>query len=160
MADPVGVSCRIETEDFITPALRERMDRLGRAELAQLLDNIGSGLETYAQMRFEQKVGPDGKAWADYSPNTTFRARRERPQMLRDNGGLYDSVAREGVHEVLLDKKAVRIGTNLEYARIHQLGGMAGRGRKVRIPARPYLGVSDGDRQSILGLVRDFLEDA
>jgi phage virion morphogenesis protein len=27
----------------------------------------------------------------------------------------------------------------LKYARIHQLGGMAGRGRKVKIPARPYL---------------------
>lgn len=31
------------------------------------------------------------------------------------------------------------IGTNLVYARIHQMGGMAGRGRKTRIPARPFL---------------------
>jgi len=29
--------------------------------------------------------------------------------------------------------------TNVEYARIHELGGFAGRGGKVLIPARPYL---------------------
>ena len=31
------------------------------------------------------------------------------------------------------------IGAARPYARIHQLGGKAGRGRKVTIPARPYL---------------------
>ena len=31
------------------------------------------------------------------------------------------------------------IYTNIEYARIHELGGFAGRGGKVLIPARPYL---------------------
>ena len=31
------------------------------------------------------------------------------------------------------------IGTNLVYAAIHQLGGMAGRGHRSKIPPRPYL---------------------
>jgi len=31
------------------------------------------------------------------------------------------------------------VGSNLVYARIHELGGYAGRGRKVKIPMRPYL---------------------
>lgn len=31
------------------------------------------------------------------------------------------------------------IGTNVPYAAIHQFGGKAGRGRKVDIPARPFL---------------------
>ena len=40
------------------------------------------------------------------------------------------------------------IGSNKEYAAIHQFGGMAGRGRKVEIPARPYLPLTtDGDLQ-------------
>ncbi|HBO4159162.1 TPA: phage virion morphogenesis protein, partial [Pseudomonas aeruginosa] len=34
-----------------------------------------------------------------------------------------------------------QIGSNLSYAPIQQLGGQAGRGRKVTIPARPYLPV-------------------
>lgn len=39
----------------------------------------------------------------------------------------------------------VVVGTNVIYARIHQLGGMAGRNKKVKIPARPYLLVQDED---------------
>lgn len=39
----------------------------------------------------------------------------------------------------------VVVGTNAIYARIHQLGGMAGRNKKVKIPARPYLLAQDED---------------
>lgn len=35
-----------------------------------------------------------------------------------------------------------RIGSNKPYAAIHHLGGQAGRGRKVTIPARPYLPIN------------------
>ena len=31
------------------------------------------------------------------------------------------------------------IGSNVPYARIHELGGMAGRGHKTKIPKRPYV---------------------
>ena len=40
------------------------------------------------------------------------------------------------------DAMEARVGSNLEYARIHDLGGMAGRNRRVRIPkykGRGYL---------------------
>jgi phage gpG-like protein len=43
----------------------------------------------------------------------------------------------------------VEIGTNVVYGAIHQLGGKAGRGRKVTIPARPYLMVQDSDWTTI-----------
>ena len=33
----------------------------------------------------------------------------------------------------------LQAGLKVAYARIHELGGYAGRGRKVRIPARPYM---------------------
>ncbi|WP_425058372.1 hypothetical protein SCACP_30210 [Sporomusa carbonis] len=47
----------------------------------------------------------------------------------------------------------VKIGApeSVKYARIHQFGGMAGRGRKVRIVARPYLVVPDSE----VGLLQD-----
>ena len=42
---------------------------------------------------------------------------------------------------------------------IHQFGGEAGRGLKAVIPARPYLGFSDGDMDLIKEeLVSYFLE--
>ena len=34
------------------------------------------------------------------------------------------------------------LGSNLRYARIHQLGGLTGRGHKAKIPARSYLGLT------------------
>ncbi|WP_448377770.1 phage virion morphogenesis protein, partial [Fervidobacterium sp.] len=49
------------------------------------------------------------------------------------------------------------IGTNVVYARIHQYGGYAGRGRKVRIPARPYLGITEEDRREAESLLREWL---
>lgn len=51
----------------------------------------------------------------------------------------------------------VVLGTDLVYARIHQLGGMAGRNNKVKIPARPYLLVQDEDWPSIGQCLRGFL---
>jgi len=43
---------------------------------------------------------------------------------------------------------SVIYGSNMIYARIHQKGGKAGRGQKVLIHARPYMGVpTDFDRR-------------
>jgi len=55
-----------------------------------------------------------------------------------------------------LPGKAI-IGTSLVYARIHQLGGKAGRNKKVKIPARPYLLVQEEDWTSIGQCLRGFL---
>lgn len=35
-----------------------------------------------------------------------------------------------------------QIGSNKKYAAIHHLGGQAGRGKKVTLPARPYLPIN------------------
>ena len=54
-------------------------------------------------------------------------------KILQDSGLLAGSV-----HSQFGDDYTM-IGAARPYARIHQLGGKAGRGRKVTIPARPYL---------------------
>lgn len=54
---------------------------------------------------------------------------------LISKGRLIGSIKRK----VFIEKLRVRIGTNVEYARIQQLGGRTGRNRRTRIPARPYL---------------------
>jgi phage virion morphogenesis protein len=41
--------------------------------------------------------------------------------------------------------REISIGTSVIYAAIHQFGGQAGRGKKVYIPARPYLMFQDED---------------
>jgi phage virion morphogenesis protein len=77
--------------------------------------------------------------------------RRDLANALRENAAVYARAPGRG-HKLLIqsgrlrrsinyevDGHTVRIGTDVIYGRIHQLGGMAGRGRKVHIPARPYL---------------------
>ena len=43
-------------------------------------------------------------------------------------------------------------------AAVHQLGSdRAGRGGKVKIPARPFLGLSDDDKKLVLDIIADYL---
>jgi len=51
----------------------------------------------------------------------------------------------------------VEIGTNKIYGAIHQLGGKAGRGHKVDIPARPFLMVQSEDWAEIRAALQDYL---
>ncbi|MDX3962749.1 phage virion morphogenesis protein [Pasteurella multocida] len=45
---------------------------------------------------------------------------------------------------------SAEVGTNEPYAAIHQFGGMAGRGRKVKIEARPFLILTQQGKDDIL----------
>lgn len=48
------------------------------------------------------------------------------------------------------DNNVAEVGTNEPYAAIHQFGGKAGRGRKMDIPARPFLVLTTQDEDDIL----------
>lgn len=88
------------------------------------------------------------------------RASSEGGVTLQQTGRLASSIVTD------YDAASVVIGSNVEYARIHQLGGQAGRGRKVELPARPYLPVTaDGNLQpeasnAVLGTVLRYLQTA
>ena len=53
--------------------------------------------------------------------------------------------------------RAVVATAPLVYAAIHQAGGQAGRGGKVSIPARPYLGFGDDDVRDIVDLAEEMV---
>ena len=50
------------------------------------------------------------------------------------------------------------VGTDEPYAAIHQFGGKAGRGRKVEIPARPFLALTPQDKADILEDVQGYFQ--
>ncbi|WGE32584.1 phage virion morphogenesis protein [Actinobacillus genomosp. 2] len=54
------------------------------------------------------------------------------------------------------DNDSALVGTDELYAAIHQFGGMAGRGRKVKIPARPFLQLTSQDEEDILDDVQTY----
>lgn len=120
-------------------------------DLDPALDEIGASNVTETQVRFEQEKDPEGKRWVGHSALTIAR-RGEGAPILRQDVHLYDSLT----HKVQ-SKKGVSVGVSVKYGRIHQLGGKAGRGRRVTIPARPFLGISKAGRQEALDIMRDHI---
>jgi len=132
----------------IQKELQRLADKTG--DLTPALQEIGSSLETSTQQRFIDEVTPEGEAWVDHS-DATIEARGSGAEKLRKDGHLLDSLG----SQVSGDK--AEVGVNRVYGRIQQLGGMAGRGLKVEIPARPYLGVSRDDEREIADIISDHL---
>ena len=124
--------------------LRRRIARLEDKD--PLLKSIGEEMLPRINKRFKDERGPDGKRWAPLS-SRTIAARLKRYgnsplTILRMRGYLAGSINYQ------VGGNALKIGTNdtvSDYAGIHQFGGKAGRGRKVKIKARPYLGFADDD---------------
>jgi len=114
------------------------------------LKAIGEHTLIATEGRFERQQDPGGRKWAPLKPST--RRRKKHPKILTESGML-----RGTIRYRLMGTNAVAIGTNRPYGRIHQLGGKAGRGRKVTIPARPYLGFSGTDREEIEAILVDHI---
>lgn len=147
--------------------LAERLERLATvvSDIGPMLDEMGAAMVTGTQRRFELGMDPDGSPWLP-----SRRAREEGGQTLLMDGHLRDSIT----HNV--EDESVVIGSDSPYAAIHQFGGeirpkrgkslvfQAGKGmvfvRKVTIPARPFLGLSDSDAEILLGIAEDHLAHA
>jgi phage gpG-like protein len=78
-------------------------------------------------------------------------------KILVEHGDLRGSVH----YQAERNRVTIGAGGHIPYGGIHQFGGMAGRGRKARIPARPYLAMNEGngmrlaekDRQRIIEIL-------
>jgi phage virion morphogenesis protein len=129
------------------------------AKPTRLMKAIGAALESSTKRRFRTNVAPDGSPW-----KPSVRALRTGGRTLLDKAHLRDSITSDAD-----DTQAV-VGSNLIYAAIHQEGGVIRpknaaalvfnipgvgwrRVNKVTIPARPFLGVSEDDRDNIGDLV-------
>lgn len=113
--------------------------------------------------RYKEPGSYDGgpNKWVDLAEGTKkARARRGHwpGPILQDTGRLAASF-HYNAHE-----DSVEVGTNVEYAAIHEFGGTIqrtskkGKGYSIRIPARPFLVVQDEDLDEIVSAVKDFLD--
>ena len=124
--------------------LRKRL-QLVASRLQNPLE-LTSTLERVLVSQTLQNFHANGRpAWAGLSPVTfeIYRKQGITPQgiLQRSPAGLKASI--QGDHD--RDSATVMAGSgqSKNYAAIHQFGGMAGRGRKVKIPARPYLPIDE-----------------
>jgi phage virion morphogenesis protein len=119
---------------------QEILDALSKASdpnLEQLAWFMGEELLSISEKAFENEKDPvTGKKWEGIQPRG---AGAKEPgsvtTILRDHGILHASMTHNDSAEGTV------FGSNMIYARIHQEGGQAGRGKKSRIEERPYMGV-------------------
>ncbi len=112
-----------------------------------LMASIGEALVSSTLKRFDAEEGPDGKPW-----QPSKRAAAESGKTLTNTAELRKSIGYAATASMVM------VGSNnVVYARIHQMGGKAGKGHHVSIPARPYLGVSKEDREEAMAVIAEFL---
>lgn len=146
------------TGDDVMRELRRLQAAVGPAGMRPALAEIGEDLAESTRLRFSSGTAPDGSSWATNSQTTLRRKRGTRP--LVDSGMLGG-----GITYQLVDG-GVEIGSSRIYAGTQQMGAKRGQyGRTSRgapipwgdIPARPLLGVSAADEQTILGILADHI---
>lgn len=137
-------------EDFLA--------RLAAFDESELLTAIGAMGESQTRRRIpDEKTAPDGTAWPANKEGTSI--------LMRTGGNLLGSVA------YIVGASEVAWGASWEFAHIHQDGAkisaknakalrfLSGGGtlyrKSVTIPARPFVGMSEDNRQEIEELVTD-----
>lgn len=137
----------IEVDDqAVIDALRRLQARAGEAGMRPALSAIGEYLAETTKQRFETGTGLDGQRWAPNKPATLAKKKGTRP--LVDSGQLATSIR----HRLMTG--GVAVGTNrfaslfTGGAAVHQFGSRDG-----KIPPRPFLGLSEGDRTAVLRIL-------
>ena len=137
-----------------------------------LLSNVGEVLVSSTVQRFQDGKDHEGKSWepsaraweaglARKARKATEKRKGRKGRKETGNFGktLVDTARlRNSVDHAVTDSD-VMVGSNLEYARIHQKGGKAGRNHAAQIPKRAYLGISEDDKEEIAKIIGDYLKN-
>ena len=160
----------------MTIKIVQELDTKISKELKKLKDKIESPLEinrdisnvvkSNTEERFFTQKSPDGKPW-----KKSKRAAKKGGSTLVDTGNLKNSILSDW------SDKTAEVGTNVEYADVHQFGfndkvkikafkrkSKSGKTslvkaheRNLNIEKRPFLGLSAKDRKEILVTIKDLL---
>ena len=122
------------------------------SNLRPLMKNIAGIMADSTEENFKEEGRPK---WQDLSEKT--KTARKKPghypgQILQVSGQLALSITTQ------YDDESAVIGSNKVYAAIQQLGGQAGKNKKVTIPARPYLKLDDEELENILSVSKNFIK--
>ncbi|EIC28018.1 MULTISPECIES: phage virion morphogenesis protein [Methylomicrobium] len=143
-----GAFIEVEFDDrAVQQLLRRLVDLTGDLEPA--FADIGEYLTRSHDERFGRQVAPDDEPWKELSPSYLARKPKNQDKILTLEGDLRRSLHYEVSADQLL------FGTGSKYGATHQYGDP-----RRHIPERPFLGVSDDDRDEILDIIRDHIQAA
>lgn len=169
-----GVTINVRIED------KEVRDMLARLQqrlwnMKPVMAVIGQVVRTSVIRNFEAEGRP--QRWQPLSMATLYQRIGGASSRKKRGGTKIGAIRKLANHKVLQDTArlknsinvrafndraeifpdSAKVGTDLVYAAIHQFGGKAGRGRKVTIPARPFLMVQDEDWPTIKDALLNYL---
>lgn len=148
-------------------ALRDSIKNLEDIQIRSISKQIGLSLKDSSRERFSTQEDPEGNTWTK-----SIRAKAEGGVTLTDKGILKNSI------RFRTKGDGVAIGTDSVYGNTHQYGhegvikAKSSRGLrfkigdrwiskrevKIKIPARPFLGISEDDLQEINDIVTTAVE--
>lgn len=134
--------------------LRGRMN-----DMSPALKEIGEDLTAIVKQTFSTSTSPWGEKWlpnaeatilahldrfsSSYGKKTgrltatgSQRVQNKKP-LIGETRALSSNIYPD------VEGNILTIGSTMKYAAIQNLGGMAGRGKKVRIPARPFMPIDE-----------------
>ena len=150
-----------------TRAMLRRIRSFSEIDRRSINAALAQGVRESTLERFRQSKGPDGRRW-----KSSKRAILEGGKTLVKTAQLRNSIHARS------DASGFAVGTNAKHAATHQFGepGRTIRARRkkvlrfqyngkwvskkqvrVKIPARPFLGLSDEDMQEMNATVEDFI---
>jgi phage virion morphogenesis protein len=137
---------KAEYNDVEFQAILDALSKAAMPDLEKIADFAGAELDSISKKAFEKEKDPvTGEGWEPLKNPRGPNAKEpgSTTTILRDYNDLFNTLTWEAFPD-----GSVIFGSNMVYARIHQRGGRAGKGRKSLIPARPYMGVpQDFDRR-------------
>ncbi|MBN8112641.1 phage virion morphogenesis protein [Vibrio vulnificus] len=148
-----GVRYSVRLNDSeIQEALNQLIKR--GSNLMPAMMEIGEELLISHDQRFRDQKSPDGVPWAPLSETTKSLKTKNIDTILVLNGLLSGTLNYQASSDNLL------FGSPLEYAATHQFGRVTSPNSMIpnkAIPARPFLGVDENDREMILETLSDYL---
>lgn len=136
--------------------LEEALEQLANraSDLTPLMKNITGIIKDSIEEQFDKEGVP--QKWEELHPLTIKKRLKKGHwvgRILQVKGALVSSITSK------YDDGSAVVGSNLTYARIHQLGGQCGRNKSTKIKARPFIVIRDKQEKEILNAVKSHLVD-
>jgi len=133
-------------------------------DLTPVLKLIGRKLVESTEERFIDKRAPDGTPWLGNSDLTIARKGFDHPLV----GGTQDGdIGRrtqmlQQQNHAQVEDNVLMVGNTMEYSAMQQFGGTKADFPHLwgDIPARPFIGLSDADREMVVEQITDAVERA
>lgn len=169
----MGVRIKVDVEDKAIKKLLTNVAANAK-DLRSVFKDIGEYMLSEREGCFKKEQDPEGNDWQPLKIRTlygSFRGKKytkkkklrkkfqnflTRRKILTKDGHLRRTVYKASTNMVLVAPDKV----SEKYAKIHQFGGKAGRKRKVKIPARPHLGINNRNREEFIEIIKEHLLSA